>query len=380
MVKHWLDHWIGGTKCSINTTNFNNFLTDGVIWTGLVSDVMSIISSVLIIVSFYAYKDMQTEARRFLLYISIADVLNSSWFLFAHIWSLHDIRYSSCYVGKTDFELGSCILQSAMNTYFTITSFYWTIVLALYILALLFHKNWFSRKCVRISMHLIGWGVPLFMMLFGLLSNRFGPGRATASAGWCFIAYYRNESGSTEVHVYSEFLAGKLYDIVTLIALAVIYLIAVIKFLTEKRKLKKRAIGEQEVKLVLIPVGYGFLRIWGTLRCLLELTQTLLHQKRHCFIVLTYLQALGDPGQGWINGILFLLFTKELRKRAYRTITNLKNKFLARNYSSKLVDINSTVYYNTLERCDTKSPIVITYKDGKKSKISPYTRIDQDSV
>ena len=354
---NWNKHWILGQKCPNSSNCTNPCLTEGFIAAGILSDFASIVSAFLIIVSYNAFRDLRTKARRFLFHLSIADLFNATWFLFAHVWSLFRIDYSTCYELKPTLELSFCILQATMNVYFTLVSFYWTIVLAVYILCLLFEKELFVSKKSRFLLELIGWGVPVLVAVFGLLTNIFGPGRGTGSAGWCFISYYSMELNLTVSHAITEFLGGKLFDILTLMVLVVLYAIAFVKYVRERRKRDTRMVTEQELKLALIPIAYILLRAWGTFRCFMELTEAIRQQKRNCHYVLIYMQAIGDPGQGWVNGILFLLLTKELRKRTYRKFMQLKEHVSKKDYylipNSKL-----GANYSSLQRDDIFTPKV----------------------
>ena len=348
----WEQHWILGPKCANMTNGTNNpCLEEPLIATGFLSDFASIFSSVLIIVTFLAFRDMRTQARKFLFFISIADLFNSSWFLFAHIWSLFNINYSTCYDGKPTIEISFCILQATMNVYFTIVSFYWTIILAFYILSLLYKKELFVSRKSRFVLGLVGWGMPILPALFGLLTNKFGPGRGTASVGWCFISFYSNETKLSVTHAVSEFLGGKMFDILTLVFLTVLYGIAFVKYIRTRRKLNSDWVTERDIKLALVPIAFILLRFWGTLRCFLDLIGALKQFDRKCFHILMYMQAIGDPGQGWVNGILFLLLTRELRKRFYQMFVDLKKWFPKNELCLK--PNSNFVVYNSIERENT---------------------------
>ena len=353
---NWNQHWILGPKCANGTNGTNNPCENsGFIAAGFISDFVSILSSVLIILLFVSFRDMRTQARKFLFYISIADVFNSSWFLFAHVWSLFRIDYSTCYRGKTIVELYFCILQATMNVYFTIVSSYWTIILAVYILSLLYNKELFVSSKSKFLLGLVGWGIPILLALFGLLTNQLGPGRGTASAGWCFISDYSTETYPTSIHAVTEFIGGNLFDILTLLILTVVYAIAFVKCTKERRKHNTGWITEGDMKLALIPMAYILLRLWGTLRSFLTLMEDVNKQPRLCYPILMYMQAIGDPGQGWVNGILFLLLTKELRKRVYQKFMELKRRGTTREMFL-IPSSNLVVYYNTIHREDIFTP------------------------
>ena len=347
------DHWILGPKC-VNSSITEPCLEKGVAGVGLVSDMASVISTILIIVSFLVIKDLRTQARTLLFYISVADLFNSSWYMFAHIWSLVNIYFTMCYPQKPLFEVSMCIFQATMNVYFTAVSFIWTMILAIYILSLIYKRNRFITKRCHIILALVGWCIPIPFVLFGFLANIFGPGRSTDSAGWCFMAYYGNEVNLTKMHALSEILGGKFFDIFTLIVLTVVYFFAVLKYCRDRMKPRLNSVTEQEVKLVLVPVAFMFMRIWGVVRCILELYQAFNNQKR-CYEFLAYMQAIGDPAQGWVNGIIFIILTKELRERIFDAFLRGKDRVCRMKRTDKhdCVVTNKYVYYNSIEREET---------------------------
>ena len=117
-------------------------------------------------------------------------------------------------------------------------------------------------------------------------------------------------------------------------------------------KLKLSWVTEQEVKLVLVPVAFMFMRIWGVIRCILELYRALHHQKRSGLKFLVYMQAIGDPAQGWVNGIFFIILTKELRDRIFGALKRGTHRVCRMMGSGKQdCDVtNKFVYYNSIQR------------------------------
>lgn len=81
--------------------------------------------------------------------------------------------------------------------------------------------------------------------------------------------------------------------------------------------------------LLWIPFVFLLVRLWGTLRFFISLIPTC-HQIcdgqvvvfPHCYEVLyhpilVYLQSIGDPGQGWSNALLFVIFHKPIAERLF---------------------------------------------------------------
>ena len=87
------------------------------------------------------------------------------------------------------------------------------------------------------------------------------------------------------------------------------------------------AMIQLDQKLIFIPLIFIFLRIWGTLRFFISFLPSC-HEPCGDFLMvvnpckqalynpfLMVMQAIGDPGQGWGNALIFVVFHKTLAKR-----------------------------------------------------------------
>lgn len=77
-----------------------------------------------------------------------------------------------------------------------------------------------------------------------------------------------------------------------------------------------------ELKLILIPVVFILIRIWGTIRYFMTLKWNVDTLNEYCkstdyLPVFLALQAMGDPAQGWANCILYCLLTRKIRNRLF---------------------------------------------------------------
>lgn len=319
----WIDYfWIGnGHICptelqnDIDVTNSSCYQRS-IFAVGLVSDMASMFGAFLIILSFYLMKDLKTTARYFLLFISLADFFNAFFYMTAHIWSLFDAGYSVCYHNKSTTQEHYCVAQSAFNLCFSLASYFWTTVLSVHIVLLITCQNQFlGRKCTFRTLVLIGTISPLIISLIGLLTNRLGPRFDTVSAGWCFVGYHESSIDEKNRHIISELLTGKLWDMIALVSISVLNIIALSYMLFHRIRLKSWRSTEQDVKLLLIPIGYLVLRSWGYIRWVLQFQ----NKPQYCgYTSLLFLEAIGDPGQGWVNAILYLVMTKSVREWVYK--------------------------------------------------------------
>ena len=100
------------------------------------------------------------------------------------------------------------------------------------------------------------------------------------------------------------------------------------------------AIIKLDQKLIWIPIVFIVLRMWGTIRFFISFSPDCHIPDEHCHVIkanasctdmlynqgLVYLQSIGDPGQGWGNGLLFVVFNRMIAKRLCPCIFALGSK------------------------------------------------------
>lgn len=274
---------------------------------GVTSDVASILGSSFIIITFFIYRDIQTRARQILLMISISDFFNAWSYFFGQSWSLHNMNFSGCYVGKPQYEIWFCVGQATLNVFFTLSCYAFTILLSFHILFLLCGRNIFKKKFVFFLAVVFGWGIPFVITLVGLLPGWLGPGRSV-TVGTCFIRNFGNSSSSYTKDTLIELFIGRIWDIFTFVVITLVYTIAVCLLYRKRKHMKASSLlSQQDVKLILIPIAFLLFRIWAQIHLILMYSQ-----KIDFFL---YLQAIFDPGQGWVNFFIYVVFTKAVRSK-----------------------------------------------------------------
>ena len=180
----------------------------------LLSSSLSIFGSCLIILTFVLWRDVRrSTARIILLFLAIADLgtglsyLVSSAGYIAHHHLNNTDDNSSFGFNYPEF----CTVTSFFTTFFPVSSFFWTVYLAIYFFIILVMKKprW-SRKLI-IFFNLTAWPIPflicIFTVSFGILgantiNSTTGDHRNTA--GWCFVSL----SGTKKYHYsYGVYLA-----------------------------------------------------------------------------------------------------------------------------------------------------------------------------
>ena len=329
------DFWVGEAECVgfQNATNatiscpeyFPPEIISGV---ALIFDLLSILGSIFVIGTYYAYRDLRTRARLILLMISIGDLINALAYGIAFIYSIFERKFAFCYYNKPKYEISICVLQATFSNFSNNSSIIWTALLGVHITQLFFRSKrmiFINNKCF-ILISLFAWGIPLIVALLGLILNIFGPGSPNVTVGWCFISSYKLEPNSTsqDGQLILQLLMAKLWEMIIFLALIVAYSFScyrVCKYNKAKRG-NWRFSNSNDLRLIWIPVVFFLLKIWGNIRWVLSLfIDSCLTSPPigSCVVdcILSLLQAIGDPGQGWANALLYVLFNGILRRRVW---------------------------------------------------------------
>jgi hypothetical protein len=144
----------------------NKRLPDSVLICTIVSSCLSIIEANIIFVIYCTIPEAKNQTRCLLIYLTIADLLTSAGNL------LGAIRYSYMYRNHqfitADFIFKHChhpddvcAVQSLINTFSTLASFSWTIIIGIHILlALVYQSDWCFTTMPKVLAHSLSWGIP----------------------------------------------------------------------------------------------------------------------------------------------------------------------------------------------------------------------------
>ena len=277
----------------------------------IASSTISCLGSAAIIMSYVTVKEYRTGAQTIILLLAVADFLTSVGYIIGSVNFLNHWGKNATYDCGT-FN-ATCQAQSFLTTWSSICSQAWTCILAAYFLYVL---RWTSKLGARalVLSNVLVWGLPLVPVAALLGNGRLGYSITTA-AGWCFIQdTSHNESRGLEIIL--TLVGGKLTEMVTYTIVVVVYVITLIHLW------KMHGCGckkiSAEMRLLSIPLAYLGLRVWGTIHFFYTL-----HLFHKCIDantikvvkILVILQAIGDPGQGWCNAILYIFFSPIYRRK-----------------------------------------------------------------
>lgn len=224
-----------------------------------ITSVLSLFGTVFIVISFFMWKDIRTTSRRILVYISIADFFTCV----ATIAAVTNFWLS----GSENPQV--CLVQSVIGTLSVLCSFFWTVSMAVYLYISVCMKK--SRLAERLMyvFHVCSWGIPLLIVTLAASLHKLGDNGSKVSAGWCWVNINLNWSDQ----VFWMLLAGKLWEIIASVVIAVLY--ALLKQNMKKELHHKSGVLTQstvaqaqkaERKLIFVPLIFVFLRMWGTIR------------------------------------------------------------------------------------------------------------------
>ena len=162
------------------TADFEDFDLALKIGVGIVSS-LSAIGAFLIVLTFCIRlclssgesRNMMSPARLILVNLSIADIILAS----LHLWGLAMGNVSTYYGNCTEEDdRESCIVEGAFNVFSTIASFLWTIILSFFVFGTLMlpHKKLYGRLCTVVVYHVIGWAVPLSVLIVLAVKDKYG--------------------------------------------------------------------------------------------------------------------------------------------------------------------------------------------------------------
>ena len=216
--------WGNHTTATCNSTLERHTYT---VYITIVSSCLSMIGCALIILTYILWHDIRTVARAIVVFLAIADFFTAAGYLFGAVVN---------YVNKQKHLDRSvykdlCSSQSFITTAFPISSFLWTIHLAVYLYVAIVNAKPNLAKRLVIVFHITGWGIPLLICVPALLTGHLGSSNERTSVNWCFIYFNNTNPGDNgelkrrlaEYYGF-EFLCGKFWEISASIIAVFLYI------------------------------------------------------------------------------------------------------------------------------------------------------------
>ncbi|XP_066927061.1 G-protein coupled receptor 157-like [Clytia hemisphaerica] len=282
---------------------------------------LSILGSILIITTYALYKDIRSPSRHIIVCISIADMFQAM----ANLYSAYFVNQ------KDEHFMENCIIQSFVGSTAINCSFMWTMMLAIFLfISLDREKPSLAIRLIHPWFHLISWLIPLFINLLALFLRKLGDNYDSASAGWCWI---RMDDAHATLWM---FLDGKGLELLTYIVIIVLYTKLKWHLQRKIRKFERsesfnenltrfslKAAKQVDKKIILVPIVYILLRIWGTVRFFMFIAGTDDKKYRVVADVFIVLQLFGDNLVGFANCVLFCFLTVKIRRHLKSSLSRM---------------------------------------------------------
>ena len=166
----------------------------------ILSSSASIVGCLLIILTYWCWRDLRTTSRTILLCIAIADLTTALGYVFGSSTYLHCEFYGisryHCNIDKSGLGMSSkcrstyadmCRWQSFVTTWSSVCSFFWTTILAFYLYMTIVHKLYKLVRKMMPLFHVLSWGVSLALCITAIVEKWFGPSVDDTSVSWCFV-------------------------------------------------------------------------------------------------------------------------------------------------------------------------------------------------
>ena len=194
-----------------NHKNYTDPVDVGTSVVTIISSCFSILGSLLIIVTFIAFREIRTIGRAILVFLAVADFFTAAGYIFGSGVFLKYHPNFLNYSNLTTSYIYLCKAQSFITTAFPISSFLWTTNLAVYLFVAIVLRKLQWAKRMLIVFHITAWGIPLLICIPALATNWLGPAQSRSSASWCWVSY--DPKRSDKLFHFMEFICGKFWEI-----------------------------------------------------------------------------------------------------------------------------------------------------------------------
>lgn len=208
---------------TINMTNYPPTVatSDAVRILSSISASLSIVGTIAIIATYFLWKEIQTNSRLILVYISIADFFTAA----GNLVTIFDTK------GLKNPRDTKCVIQSYITTTSCLCSFFWTTYLGLYLFLTVARKQLRMADNLMLVFHITAWGIPLAIVTTALVEHKLGDDFDYVTAGWCWI---NNEARNK---TFWMLITGKAWEIGSYFLITILFIIVKCHIRSEVRNL-----------------------------------------------------------------------------------------------------------------------------------------------
>ena len=145
--------------------------------------ILSMLGSLVIIISYIAWKDIRTVSRSILIWLSVCDFLIALGNMCGTFFVPESIDYK-------------CIAQSFIVSSALISSFLWSIALAACLYVTIVKSKFALFQSFIPLLHLLIWSIGLVINIVAVSEKKLGNSSDQITAGWCWIKHNKSANSS----------------------------------------------------------------------------------------------------------------------------------------------------------------------------------------
>lgn len=181
-----------------------------------ITGAISMLCCIIIILTYFMWPHLQTTTRKLLVYLSIADYTVAVCNLVGAVCHSEIICSSE---GPTPGRDG--IIQSAIGTYASSCSYFWTMFLAVYLYVMIVKNNTILAERLLPLFHVVSWGLPGIEVGLAAWKGKLGcNGQTEITGGWCWVVL---DGPSHMKDIMWMLFTGKLWELVAYFVIFILY-------------------------------------------------------------------------------------------------------------------------------------------------------------
>ena len=193
-------------------------------YVAIVSSGFSCLGSILIVITFFALKDMRSGAQKIITFLALADFVSAAGYIVGSANFLAHFNKTDSNECQVFQDL--CVSQATFTSWSSLVSFLWTAILAFYFYLIIVYRRVQVAARLMPLYHIVAWGVPLFIVVPLVATGHLGYAPYAAS-NWCFVKdtdYYQCLTKDTTEIIIILF-NGKLWEILTYILVTALFIL-----------------------------------------------------------------------------------------------------------------------------------------------------------
>ena len=194
-------------------------------YVAIVSSGFSCLGSILIVVTYFALKDMRSGAQKIITFLAIADFVSAAGYIVGSANFLIHFNKTDKTACKVFQDL--CIAQATFTSWSSLVSFLWTAILAFYFYLIIVYRRVQVAARLMPLYHIVAWGAPLLIVIPLVATGHLGYAPYAAS-NWCFVKDSQySKHGLTEdpTEIIIILFNGKLWEILTYFIVTVLFIL-----------------------------------------------------------------------------------------------------------------------------------------------------------